>query len=208
MNGRFITFEGGEGVGKSTHIRALAEFLDSHGIKVLLTREPGGTLLGESIRALLQHDAGGESPLPRAEVLLFCASRAQLCEQVVRPALKNGIWVLCDRFEDSTLAYQGAGRGWCVDELRLISRFASGVLVPDLTILLDLPAEIGLRRVRERANMQDRIEREDLAFHQRLRDGFLKLATEESERIRVVDANREIEFVKTDVRRIVGELIV
>jgi len=207
MNGRFITFEGGEGVGKSTHIRALAEFLELRGIKVLLTREPGGTLLGESIRALLQHDAGGESPLPRAEVLLFCASRAQLCEQVIRPALENGVWVLCDRFEDSTLAYQGAGRGWCIDELRRMSRFASGGLAPDLTVLLDLPAEVGVQRVRERAGVQDRIEREDLAFHQRLRDGFLNLAAEEPGRIRVVDANREVESVKADVRRIVEEFL-
>lgn len=207
MSGRFITFEGGEGVGKSTHIRALAEFLGTRGIDVLLTREPGGTLLGESVRALLQHDAGGEPPLPRAEVLLFCASRAQLCEQVIRPALEDGVWVLCDRFEDSTLAYQGAGRGWRIDELRRISRFASGGLMPDLTILLDLPAEVGSRRVRERAGVQDRIEREDLDFHQRLRDGFLRLASEEPERMRVVDADRGVESVKADVRRIVEELL-
>lgn len=207
MSGRFITFEGGEGVGKSTHIRALAEFLGTRGIDVLLTREPGGTLLGESVRALLQHDAGGEPPLPRAEVLLFCASRAQLCEQVIRPALEDGVWVLCDRFEDSTLAYQGAGRGWRIDELRRISRFASGGLMPDLTVLLDLPAEVGSRRVRERAGVQDRIEREDLDFHQRLRDGFLRLASEEPERMRVVDADRGVESVKADVRRIVEELL-
>lgn len=207
MNGRFITFEGGEGVGKSTHIRALAEFLETRGINVLITREPGGTLLGESVRALLQHDAGGEPPLPRAEVLLFCASRAQLCEQVIRPALENGVWVLCDRFEDSTLAYQGAGRGYNIDELRRISRFASGGLVPDLTVLLDLPAEVGMRRVRERVGVQDRIEREDMAFHQRLRDGFLKLASEESARIQVVDANREIESVKGDVRSLVEKVL-
>lgn len=207
MNGRFITFEGGEGAGKSTHIRALAEFLRSRGIQVLLTREPGGTLLGESIRALLQHDAGGESPLPRAEVLLFCASRAQLCDRVIRPALEAGTWVLCDRFEDSTLAYQGAGRGWCIDELRKISRFASDNLVPDLTVFLDLPVDEGLRRIRERAEGQDRIEREDRPFHQRLRDGFLKLASEEPGRIRVVDADRKIESVKADVRRIAEEFI-
>lgn len=139
MRGVFITFEGPEGSGKSSHVRLLKERLEARGREVLLTREPGGTPLGENIRGLLQHDHAGEPPVDRAEVMLFLASRAQLCERVIRPALDRGAWVVCDRFSDSTLAYQGHGRGFDVDTLRVMNTFATADLVPDLTILLDIP---------------------------------------------------------------------
>ncbi len=206
MRGRFITFEGGEGAGKSTHIRLLAAHLQERGIEVVMTREPGGTLLGEAVRNLLQHDAAGEAPLPRAEVLLFCASRAQLVAAVIEPALARGAWVLCDRFEDSTLAYQGAGRGWAVDELRRLSRFATGGLVPDLTVLLDLPPEAGLCRVNDRGAGQDRFEKEELAFHCRLRQGFLDLAAGEPQRFRVVNVDRETDVVAADIRKVTDDV--
>lgn len=189
--GTFITFEGPEGGGKSTHARLLADRLRAIGKSVLLTREPGGTPTGEAIRTLLQHDGAGEAPVNRAEVLLFCASRAQLVERVITPALARGEWVICDRFTDSTLAYQGYGRGLDLPELRVMNAFATGGVVPDLTLLLDVDAETGLARIAQRhganGHVPDRIEREALRFHQRLRQGFLELAANEPKRFRVID---------------------
>lgn len=186
MTGKFITFEGPEGCGKSTHIRRLAGKLTGCGISPLLTREPGGTPTGEIMRDLLQHDRGGEPLAERAEALLFCASRAQLVERVIKPAILRGEWVLCDRFSDSTLAYQGFGRGLSVSELKRINAFAAGNLRPDLTVLLDIKPGEGQRRVLERhqgsSGTPDRIEREHLQFHARLRQGFLRLAREEPAR--------------------------
>lgn len=191
MCGKFITFEGPEGGGKSTHVRLLADRLRERGLTVLLTREPGGTPTGEAIRKLLQHDGAGETPVNSAEVLLFCASRAQLVERVIMPALMRGEWVICDRFADSTLAYQGYGRGLDLAVLRAMNAFATGGLTPDLTLLLDVDAETGLARIAQRhsanGHAPDRIEREALLFHQRLRQGFLDLAANETARFRVID---------------------
>ena len=185
--GKFITFEGPEGSGKSTHIRLLADFLRARGLDVTLTREPGGTPTGEAIRRLLQHNEAGESPADRTEVLLFLASRAQHVERLIRPALAAGRWVLCDRYDDSTLAYQGYGRGFGLNELRALNAFATGGLVPDLTLLLDIPVEEGFRRLAARPPAaEDRIERAERAFHERVRQGYLELARSEPVRFRVL----------------------
>jgi len=196
--GKFITFEGPEGGGKSTHIRLLADFLRAKGIALTLTREPGGTPTGEAIRSLLQHDGAGESPAHRTEVLLFLASRAQHVERLIRPALNAGQWVLCDRFDDSTLAYQGYGRGFDLGELRAVNAFATGGLVPDLTVLLDISPETSQTRLAGRT--LDRIEREASDFHVRLRRGFLELARQQPERFVVVNAELEIDRVADEIR--------
>ena len=192
--GCFITLEGPEGGGKSTQIRRLADLLRAGGREVITTREPGGTPTGEAIRGLLQHDHSGESPSPPCEVLLFVASRAQLVDTVIRPAIGRGAVVLCDRFADSTLAYQGYGRGFDVSALRRLNEFAIAECVPDLTLVLDLPVDAGRARMagRHAAGGQgpDRMEREAAEFHARVRDGFLALARAEPGRFRVIDASR------------------
>lgn len=200
--GRLITFEGPEGGGKSTHIQELEAFLAQRGIRSIRTREPGGTKLGERIRELLQHDAAGESPVARAEVMLFLASRAQLVENVIRPAMAEGVWVLADRFDDSTFAYQGYGRGFPIQELRLADTFATGGLVPDLTFLLDVPLSVMRERLSERGT-QDRFEREGMEFHRKIRDGFLQLAAESPERMVVVDSSRAREIVCAEIEEVV-----
>ncbi len=207
--GVFITFEGPEGSGKSTHIRLLADYLQGRGIGVTTTREPGGTMLGESVRGLLQHNHGGEAPVPRAEVLLFLASRAQHVECLIRPALSRGCWVLCDRFEESTFAYQGYGRGFGLDELESANFFATGGLRPDLTVLLDVDPDTGrerlMRRHSQTASTPDRIEREDEAFHMRLREGFLELARRDTKRIILVATGRAVAEVASEIREEVCE---
>lgn len=191
--GRFITFEGPEGAGKSTHLLLLAERLRACGIRVCTVREPGGTRLGEAVRGLLQFDTAGESPVPRAELLLFLASRSQLVATVICPALARGEWVLCDRFCDSTFAYQGYGRGMDVAELRRLNAFATGDLMPDLTLLLDIPQTESRLRVAGRKGPTDRFENEREAFHKRLAEGFRALAGQSPDRIRRIasDGSRE-----------------
>ena len=191
--GRFITFEGGEGCGKSTQLVRLAAALEERGLKVLLTREPGGTRLSELIRTLLKDEAE-DPPVDRAELLLFLAARAQLVRNVIAPALKAGTWVISDRFSDSTIAYQGYGRGLPVDFVRLANDFACEGLRPDLTFLLDLDPETAERRMRGREaatnTSADRIERAGSGFHARLRKGFLELAAADAPRFSVVDASK------------------
>jgi len=205
--GKFITFEGPEGSGKSTHIQLLADCLRGFGIEVTCTREPGGTPMGESIRGLLQHNGSGEAPVPRAEVLLFLASRAQHVERLIRPALEKGNWVLCDRFDDSTFAYQGYGRGFDLDVLRAANRFATDGLRADLTVLLDVSPETSRARLLSRqtqtASAPDRIECEADDFHIRLRNGFLEMAAKDPARFVVVATEREREQVAADVREAV-----
>lgn len=190
--GRFITFEGGEGCGKSTQVLRLKAALEGEGRKVLLTREPGGTRLAELIRGLLK-DETEDPPCDRAELLLFLAARAQLVRNVIRPALESGTWVVSDRFSDSTFAYQGYGRGLPLDVLRLANDFACEGLAPDFTVLLDVPPEVAAARMRRRekatSTSADRIESAGDEFHARLRAGFLELAGREPERIAVVDAS-------------------
>lgn len=208
MNGRLISFEGPEGGGKTTQIQRLAERLrQDRGLTVRTTREPGGTPTGEAIRNLLQHHAAGEPLCDASEVLLFCASRAQLCRTVLQPAIERGEWVLCDRFTDSTLAYQGYGRGFDLALLRQLNAFATGGLSPALTVLLDVPAEVGLERVTARATgKRDRIESESLAFHQRLREGYLAVAKSEPERFVVIDSTQPQDAVATLIWQAVERL--
>ena len=200
--GRFITFEGGEGCGKSTQIRLLAERLRAAGKEVLLTREPGGTALAEKIRSLVREESD-DPPNSRAETLLFIASRAQVVENVIRPALASGAWVLCDRFADSTFAYQGYGRGLDLEELKRINSFATGGLEPDKTILLNVSPEVSAKRMRAREAATntdaDRMEKAGDGFHARLRQGFLELAATEPERFAVIQADGSVEEVEETV---------
>ena len=192
MRGKFISFEGPEGGGKSTHAAALAETLRAEGKTVLVTREPGGTRLAELIRGLVREELD-DPPVTRAEVLLFLAARAQVVANVIKPALARGEWVLCDRFSDSTFAYQGYGRGIDVQLLKELNEFATEGLVPDLTILLDVPPEVSRERIAERqratSTSADRIEAAGEAFHKRLREGFLALAKAEPDRFVVIDSS-------------------
>jgi dTMP kinase len=196
MTGLFVAFEGGEGVGKSTQITRAATWLRELGHGVVETREPGGTPLGTELRRLLLDPDGQVTA--RAEALLYAADRAQHVETVVRPALDAGRVVLTDRYIDSTLAYQGAGRG--LDDTRLVIDWATGGLLPDLTVLLDLDPTVGLRRAGARAR-PDRLEAASLAFHQAVRDGFLALAAQAPERYAVLDAAADPDAVAAAVRQ-------
>lgn len=199
--GMFISFEGGEGTGKSTQIARLAAALQAAGVGVEILREPGGTAAGERIRALLQHEEAGANLVAEAELLLFAASRAQLVRERIRPALAAGIFVLCDRFLDSTTVYQGVGRALPPEQVAQINRFAVGGTLPDLTILLDLPVEEARWRMREAGRLADRIENEAAAFHEAVREGYLDLARKETGRFFVVDARREEADVAEEIRR-------
>jgi len=197
----FVTLEGPDGGGKSTQASRLVDFLQARGLNVLLTREPGGTLIGDQIRRTLM-DLGNTGMHPRAEILLFSASRAQIVHQVIRPHLESGGIVVCDRFYDSTLAYQGYGHGLDLQALQTITAFATGGLRPDLTLLLDLPAEDGLRR-RKRGGQWNRLDAYDLAFHQRVRQGYFALAAAEPERWVRVDATQPLDAVHAAIREAV-----
>jgi dTMP kinase len=211
MRGKFITLEGPEGSGKSTQVKALVQRLAERGIEAITTREPGGTALGEEIRNILQHNQAGEAPCERAELLLFEASRNQLVEKVIRPALEKGIWVICDRFIDSTTAYQGFGRGLPVDEVKAINRFTINGVSPDLTLLLDLEVSAGFERIARRhlalGESADRFEQEECSFHEKVRAGYLKLAAEEPERSRIVNAAQEPDAVASDIWKIIEEMV-
>lgn len=205
--GLFITFEGPEGSGKTTQIRLLAEWLKLQDRAVLLTREPGGTRIGDGIRALLLDPTHTEMQ-PETEILLFSAARAQVVGQVIRPHLAQDGIVLCDRFADSTLAYQGYGRQLDLATLHRITAFATGNLSPDLTICLDLPVEVGLRRKAGGDQAEwNRMEREQLAFHERVRQGFLALAAAEPARWLVVDALQVVDQIQAQIRKRVATLI-
>lgn len=196
----FITFEGPEGSGKTTQIRLFAEFLRARGYDVLTTREPGGTEISDQIRAVLVN-LRNTAMHPRTEILLFQAARAQLVEQVIRPALSRGTLVLSDRYADSTLAYQGYGHGYPLEELRRLIAFATGGLIPDLTFLLDVDPAQGLER-KQREGEWNRLDAYDLGFHQRVRAGYLEMARAEPHRWVVVDATQSIEVIQNDIRRL------
>jgi len=198
----FVTFEGIEGSGKSTHLRHLATHLPTLGQVVVATREPGGTPAGTAIRRLLL-DAEAVPLTALAELLLYCADRAQHVEEVIRPALAAGRVVLCDRFSESTLAYQGYGRGIDLQTVRSLDARARNGLTPTLTFLLDCPVAEGLARVRKRSGTQDRFEREVVAFHERVRDGFCTLAAAEPARFCVIDATEPADRVR---ERIIAEV--
>lgn len=197
----FITLEGPEGSGKSSQLPELAEFLRGQGWDVLTTREPGGTLIGDQIRQILMR-LDNQELHPRTEILLFLASRAQLVEQVIKPALREGKLVLSDRFGDSTLAYQGYGHGIDLATLRAMLDFATDNLKPDLTLLLDVDVEIGLQRKRKEDEW-NRLDAYELAFHQRVREGYHELCRQEPERWRVIDAMQPKDAVQLALRQAV-----
>lgn len=200
MTGLFITFEGGEGCGKSTQIAALKARLEAMNKTVLQTREPGGTALGEYVRSLLQHDDSGHGMSPEAELLLFAASRAQHVRELIAPAIAQGQIVLCDRFQDSTTVYQGVARAIDSKKVETISQFAIGNTKPDLTILIDLPPEIGLARVHARSDGQlDRMENEAIEFFQTVRQGYLDLAKSDPKRFLVLDGGQNAEELETQI---------
>jgi dTMP kinase len=211
LPGRFITFEGPEGSGKTTQAKRLISRLRKEGREVLYTREPGGTPTGEAIRDILQHDKAGEPLCPEAEVFLFAASRAQLVRTVILPALEKGTIVVSDRFVDSTTAYQGYGRGFPIEQMLSINNFAVGLAMPDLTILLDVDVTLSFQRLARRHQEQfdhsDRIEREERAFHERVRNGYLDLAKRFAGRIRLLDGSRGLEAVEREVWALVSHVL-
>jgi len=197
----FITLEGPEGSGKSTQIKRLAKRLELMGFPVITTREPGGTPIGDQIRQVLVRMENKELH-PRTEILLFLAARAQLVEQLIKPALQDGKIILCDRYGDSTLAYQGYGHGLDLEKLRQMLDFATDHLKPDLTILLDLDVKLGLMR-KKAEDEWNRLDAYEVLFHERVREGYLNLAREEPDRWRIVDASQGIDAVQEDLLRII-----
>jgi len=197
VTGLFITFEGGDGSGKTTQVKLLAEYLRDQGREVVATREPGGTELGREIRKLILH---GGDVCPKAEALLYAADRAHHIATVVRPALERGAVVLADRYLDSSVAYQGVARDLGLDEVRDLSLWATDGLMPSLTLLLDVPVSVGAGRV---GGTQDRIEAAGTTFHQAVRDEYLKLASADPQRWRVIDAKVPVDDVAARVREAV-----
>lgn len=200
----FFTFEGIEGSGKTTQIELAHAFLSGRGYKVRVTREPGGTALGERIREILLSDKGLLLE-PMTELLLYEASRAQVVSEVIRPALQEGSIVLCDRFTDATVAYQGYGRGLRLELIRELNGIATGGLYPGATFLLDCPASVGLRRIKERSALShgrdpDRLEQEGIEFHERVRQGYLDLAEQDRGRIVVLDARQDVRVLHAQIK--------
>jgi dTMP kinase len=199
-SGTFISFEGTEGSGKTTQIERLAQRLSEAGHSVIVTREPGGTVIGEAIRDLLKDVSKSSSIFPEAELLLFAASRAQLVREVILPALAVGKTILCDRFLDSTTVYQGIARKINAESLNLIHKFVLNALMPDVTIIIDVPPEIGLQRARKRPQFtSDRLEQENIEFYQAVRNGYLSLAKMYSERFCVVNGCLNLDTIETEI---------
>lgn len=198
----FITLEGPEGSGKTSQVAPLAEFLSQLGHDVLTLREPGGSDIGEQIRAVIMA-MKNTAMHPRTEILLFLASRAQFVEEIVQPALRAGKWVLCDRYADSTLAYQGYGHQIDLDILRRLLKFATGGLTPDLTLLLDVEIQAGLTRKRHAGGEWNRLDAYPSDFHQRVRQGYLELAQQDPHRWVVIDAGQPVEMVQSAMRQAV-----
>ncbi len=203
MKGIFITFEGSEGCGKSTQSGLAYNYLKRKNRKVLYLREPGGTAISEKIRNILL-DSGNRSMIAECEMLLYMAARAQVVRQVIEPALSRGFIVISDRFLDSTLVYQGYALGMDIGTIRRIGNFVTGGLKPDLTILMDLPAEKGLERCGRR---KDRIEERPLAYHRRVRDGYLKLARRDPRRIKIIKVDRDKAVTQENIRKLLVKFI-
>jgi dTMP kinase len=210
--GLFVTFEGTEGSGKTTQIKKAGDYLREKNIPFIITEEPGGTGLGSELRSILlngisMHITGN------AELFLFAADRAQHIEEVILPAIREGKIVLCDRFSDATMAYQGYGRGLELDVIRAVNNLSSKSLKPDLTFLFDVPVDIGLKRIAERtsreeaSSLEDRFENEKEKFHKRVREGYLAIAGDEPERFRVIDGSKGIDEINREVCRCLSELV-
>ena len=199
MRGKFITLEGIDGAGKSTHLRSIARFLKCHGLKVKVTREPGGTAMGEKLRRLVLGSKGGLNP--ETETLLMFAARREHLEKVIVPALAAGWWVLCDRFTDATYAYQAAGSGVNWKKITILERWTQEGLQPDLTILFDVSPAIGRRRAGRRKNL-DRFEQEKGAYYRRVRNAYLRRARENPRRVRVIDSSRSLAEVDKQLEKL------
>jgi dTMP kinase len=210
---KLITFEGIEGSGKSTQIKLVAEYLIEKKVSLIVTAEPSGTDIGRKIGRIL-FNREHYNMCAETEIFLFCAARAQHVREIIMPALKQNKVVLCDRFSDATYAYQGAGRGLDKKFIKLINDYSSMLLKPDLTLLFDLPVEIGLQRATERNNRlenpssADRFEKENMDFHRRIREGYLSLLKNDPDRFRLIDANRDIDTIQEEVRRHIIDFIV
>ena len=202
----FITLEGPEGSGKTSQLPALAEFLREKGYDVLVTREPGGTSVGDQIRDVLMN-MKNVSIVPQTEILLFQAARAQHVAEILRPALDKGMIVICDRFGDSTLAYQGYGHQTDIRTLQYLIHFATGGLTPDLTLLLDIPVSKGFERKIKNESEWNRLDAYEKAFHERVREGYLQLAREEPERWQIIDASQGKDRVQEEMRKLVLQKI-
>jgi dTMP kinase len=203
VKGKFITFEGSEGCGKSTQSRLLCEYLKKKGRPVIYLREPGGTKISEKIREILLSPKSEMNPA--CETLLYMAARAQIVTELIKPALLKGKTVICDRFLDSTIAYQGYGLGIDIDFIKSVGWFASEGIRPDLTIFLDLPVEKGLKH---RVISKDRIEKRSLAYHEKVRNGYLKLARQEPERIKIIRVDRDMEVTQANIRALIDRYVI
>ena len=209
MQGRFITFEGGEGVGKSTQIRRASAWLEAEGVEVVLTREPGGTPRAEQLRRILLERT--DEPMPQScELLLMFAARASHLANLIEPAMARGAWVLCDRFTDATYAYQGGGRGLPAADIDALVRIVHPQRQPDLTVLLDAPVDLGMTRARARNGNDgpDRFESERAEFFERVRQNYLRRAAQESARFRIIDATGALERVELAIRAALQPLLV
>ena len=200
----FITLEGPEGSGKTSHIPYLVRYLREKGYTVFPTREPGGTSIGEQIREVI-HNLKNVEMHPRTETLLYQAARAQIVEQVIKPRLTEGKIVISDRYYDSTIAYQGYGHQQDLDQVRALVKYATGGLVPDLTVLLDVDVEVGLARKKKNGAEWNRMDAHEIEFYQRVRAGYLEMAKQESSRWVVVDAGREWQAVQEELRKVIEE---
>lgn len=213
MAQKFITFEGIEGSGKSTQIKLVSEYLIQKGVSLIVTQEPSGTDIGRKIGNILFHREHGHL-CAETEMFLFCAARAQHVREVIIPALEQNKIVLCDRFSDATYAYQGFGRGIDHNMIKVINDYSAMLLKPDMTLLFDLPVEVGLKRATERNNQlkdpaaADRFEREKFDFHTRIRKGYLDMSRKEPERFRVIDASRDVGVIQEEVRRCISDFII
>jgi dTMP kinase len=208
LPGFLISFEGSEGSGKSTQISRIATLLEDAGQEVVVTREPGGTEIGEEIRHLLKHSGNNSQMFSETELLLFAAARAQLVREVILPALEEGKIILSDRYLDSTTVYQGVARQINEDPVKLINEFAVGDITPDLTIVIDVPAEVGLKRIRTRpSDLPDRMEAENIEFYKAVREGYLVLAKGMPDRFHVVDGTKEVNEVEAEIWEALSELV-
>lgn len=206
QSGKFITIEGQDGAGKTTNMTFLCDYLRENGQELVITREPGGTELGEALRELLLERSQLEiADLP--ELLMIFAARAQHLESVIRPALQAGKWVVCDRFTDATYAYQGAGRGLDQSAIAGLETLVQNGLTPDLTVLLDVDTDIGQQRVQKRQEAMDRFERQQMDFKQRVRHYYLTLADQQAERVKRIDAGKTLEQVQQDIAVVLDEFI-
>jgi dTMP kinase len=209
---KLITFEGIEGSGKSTQIKLVAEYLSRRNVSLVVTAEPSGTAIGRKIGSIL-FNREHNNMCAETEMFLFCAARSQHVREIIMPAIKQNKVVLCDRFSDATYAYQGAGRGLDNKFIKLINDYSSMLLKPDLTLLFDLPVEIGLQRANKRndnlkeSSSIDRFEKENMDFHRRIREGYLNILKNDPDRFRLIDANRDVETIQKDVRTYINNFI-